>query len=56
MADPVPPQAELPDLTVPGMRRVSWAGEEEHADWLETQLALIRQVGEANHLAQQIRE
>jgi bacterioferritin len=30
------------------------AGEEEHADWLETQLALIRQVGEAHYLAQQI--
>lgn len=31
-------------------------GEEEHADWLETQLELIRQVGEAHYLAQQIRE
>ena len=30
-------------------------GEEEHADWLETQLELIRQVGEAHYLAQQIR-
>ncbi|MFP5256196.1 MAG: bacterioferritin [Acidimicrobiia bacterium] len=29
-------------------------GEEEHADWLEAQLELIRQVGEANYLAQQI--
>ncbi len=28
--------------------------EEEHADWLETQLELIRQVGEAHYLAQQI--
>ena len=32
------------------------AGEEEHADWLETQLELIRQVGEAHYLAQQIRD
>ncbi len=30
------------------------AGEEEHADWLETQLELISQVGEAHYLAQQI--
>jgi bacterioferritin len=31
-------------------------GEEEHADWLETQLELIRQIGEAHYLAQQVRE
>jgi bacterioferritin len=30
-------------------------GEEEHADWLESQLELVRQVGEAHYLAQQIR-
>jgi len=30
--------------------------EEEHANWLEAQLELIKQVGEANYLAQQIRE
>ncbi|MCG8424597.1 MAG: bacterioferritin [Proteobacteria bacterium] len=30
--------------------------EEEHVDWLEAQLELINQVGEANYLAQQIRE
>ena len=31
-------------------------GEEHHADWLESQLELIRQVGEAHYLAQQIRD
>jgi bacterioferritin len=30
--------------------------EEDHVDWLEAQLELIRQVGEANYLAQQIRD
>jgi bacterioferritin len=31
-------------------------GEEAHADWLETQLELIRQLGDAHYLAQQIRD
>lgn len=31
-------------------------GEEEHADWLESQLELINQVGEAHYLAQQIHD
>ena len=31
-------------------------GEEEHADWLETQFELIRQVGEPFYLSQQIHE
>ena len=29
-------------------------GEEDHADWLETQLTLIDQLGEAHDLARQI--
>jgi bacterioferritin len=31
-------------------------GEEEHADWLETQLELISQLGEAHYLAQQVHD
>ena len=30
--------------------------EENHTDWLEAQLTLIEQVGEANYLAQQIKD
>jgi bacterioferritin len=30
-------------------------GEEEHANWIEAQLSLITQTGEANYLAQQIK-
>ena len=29
--------------------------EEDHADWLETQLSLVAQLGEAHYLAQQLR-
>jgi len=31
-------------------------GEEDHADWLETQLELIRQLGESLYLSQQIED
>ena len=31
-------------------------GEEDHADWLETQLGLIGQLGETNYLTQQLRD
>ena len=30
-------------------------GEEQHANWIEAQLTLIQQTGEANYLAQQIK-
>jgi bacterioferritin len=31
-------------------------GEERHVDWLETQLELMRQLGDAHYLAQQLRD
>ena len=31
-------------------------GEEDHADWLESQLELIRQIGDAAYLSQQIHD
>ena len=31
-------------------------GEESHADWLEAQLELVRQLGDANYLAQHIHD
>jgi bacterioferritin len=31
-------------------------GEEDHADWLESQLSLVEQLGQAHYLAQQVRD
>jgi bacterioferritin len=45
---------EVGDNGSRGVVETILAGEEGHADWLETQLELLRQVGEANYLAQQI--
>ena len=34
----------------------SLVSEEEHADWLESQLKLVRQMGEPLYLSQQVRD
>jgi bacterioferritin len=31
-------------------------GEEDHADWLESQLSLVEQLGQGHYLAQQVRD
>lgn len=36
--------------------RAILSAEEEHVDWLEAQLELLKQLGEAHYLAQQIRD
>ncbi len=47
---------ELGDNATRAMLEKILISEEEHADWLETQLETIRQIGEANYLAQQLRD
>lgn len=45
---------ELGDLGSEELLTNILVAEEEHTDWLETQLGLIAQLGEANYLAQQL--
>jgi bacterioferritin len=47
---------ELHDNTTRELLDKMLVSEEEHLHWLESQIELIRQVGEANYLAQQIRK
>jgi bacterioferritin len=47
---------ELGDNTSREMLEKMLVSEEEHLHWLETQVELLRQVGESNYLAQQIRK
>jgi bacterioferritin len=47
--------SELTDACTRELLEHILEGEESHADWLETQLGLIGQLGEANYLAQQLR-
>jgi bacterioferritin len=46
---------ELADNATRHMLEEMLVSEESHADWLETQLEAMRQVGEQNYLAQQLR-
>ena len=48
--------AELRDAGSEELLEEILKGEEEHADWLETQLELIEQIGDAHYLAQQVRD
>ncbi|HXG36219.1 MAG TPA: bacterioferritin [Dehalococcoidia bacterium] len=48
--------AQVGDYTTRNKLEEMVREEEEHIDWLETQLATIRQVGVENYLSQQIRE
>jgi bacterioferritin len=47
---------DLHDNTTRELLEEMLVSEEDHLHWLETQLELIHQVGEANYLAQQIRK
>ncbi len=48
--------AQVGDYTTRGILEEMVRDEEEHIDWLETQLETIRQIGLENYLAQQIHE
>jgi bacterioferritin len=47
---------EVADNTTRDLLEDMLESEEEHVDWLEAQLELIKQVGEQNYLTQQIRD
>ncbi|MCC6849975.1 MAG: bacterioferritin [Deltaproteobacteria bacterium] len=48
--------AELGDNGTRELAEHILVSEEEHLDWLETQLHLVATIGEAHYLAQQVRE
>jgi bacterioferritin len=52
----IPVMRDLADNTSEHLLIDILHAEEEHVDWLEEQLELVKQLGEAHYLAQQIRE
>ena len=54
--DGIAASREVGDNTTEDLMTKILVSEEEHTDWIETQLELIRQVGEQNYLAQQIKK
>jgi bacterioferritin len=48
--------ASVGDFTTRNILEEMVRDEEEHLDWLETQLETVSQIGEGNYLAQQIKE
>ncbi len=47
---------DVGDNATEAMLKEILVSEEEHVDWLEAQLELVKQIGEAHYLAQQIRD
>jgi bacterioferritin len=54
--DGIAASREVGDNTTEDLMTKILVSEEEHTDWIETQLELIRQVGEQNYLSQQIKK
>jgi len=54
MSETVTHCASVGDFATRGMIEASIRDEQEHVDWLETQLETIRQIGIENYLSQQL--
>ena len=54
LRDAIAHSESVGDYTSRGLFAAILDSEEEHIDWIETQLALIERIGEQNYLAQQL--